>query len=165
MAEEDELQALNHALTVCGATQAAMNGLRTNQGLTSLEALMMLGENDVRDMITSINRSGRAEQKIGAFVAKGIQALNYWCKQQESQGLALDAQEFNKDVMMKAIRHMNIMKQQGETISLPLPQGEFKPHQWVSWHDRVMNYFDGQKGQSGIPLSYVVRRQTPPQGL
>ena len=61
--------------------------------------------------------------------------------------------------MQQQIAEMNVDFSEEATKSTidKLFPAKFDPHKFISWTDSVTNFLDGIRGESNVPISYVVR--------
>ena len=92
------------ALTRCGATDAQRDSI-INEGFTGMSDLLYMEDKDVDSMMANISRlrANQGGMRIGAILTKKVKALVYWAKEQERQGLDLDANRFTIDEMKETL--------------------------------------------------------------
>jgi hypothetical protein len=145
------------ALTLCGATNNQRDAI-VEEGFTSMEHLLIMKDKEVESMMTNITRL-RANQggiRIGGVLTKKVKALVYWAKEQQRQGLDLDANQFTQAKLTETLSRM--MVETGEDDSKPEPPAKFDVHKWVSWSKRLENYLWQVKGKNNAPLIYIIRK-------
>jgi hypothetical protein len=104
MALLDE-QGVRHALDVCSASNEQIDSI-VDKGLEQMADLLILEEEDIGRMMTNITRlpANRGGTRIGAVVTKKVQALAYWCKEQNRQDKDLDANRFTDEEPMATLQ-------------------------------------------------------------
>ena len=127
------------ALTVCGCTNEQRNALR-GEGFSTMSDLLMIQAKDVTTMCSNLTRPTltRGGCRIGMVVIKKIEALVNWCHDREVEGLPLDANDFNIDVMSNYVMKAQL-EDAGDLIS-PEPPKDYKVLKWVSWAKKFETY-------------------------
>jgi hypothetical protein len=156
MALLDE-QRVKHALEICGANDEQIDSI-VDEGLEQMADLLILEEEDIGRMMTNITRlpANRGGTRIGAVVTKKVQALAYWCKEQNRQDKDLDANRFTDEELLAALQRLAV--ETGEDTTKPDLPTKFEPNKWVSWSKNVENYLWQLKGRNSTPLIYVIRK-------
>jgi hypothetical protein len=97
MAEEGE-DKVKIALAVCGALDKQIDSI-LRVGFDGMQDLLILYDKEIADVMTGktrlpMNRGGR---RIGAILTKKCKGLAYSCREQQRQGLNLDANCFTEE--------------------------------------------------------------------
>jgi hypothetical protein len=154
---QDGIAGIITALTICGATAAQRTAI-VNEGFTGMADLLFMEEKEVENMMNNITRlrTNQGGTRIGAILTKKVKALVYWAKEQERQGLDLDADRFTANEMTATLGRMMVETVDDE--SKPELPTKFDVHKWVSWSKKLENYLWQVKGKNNTPLIYVIRK-------
>lgn len=151
------IQGVQLALTICGASVDQRNSI-INEGFNEMSDLLYITDSEIETMMSNITRLRAAQGgiRIGALLTKKVKTLAYWAKEQERQGLALDAYRFTQQEMTETLKAM--MVDAADDDSKPELPGKFEVHKWVSWSKKFENYLWQIKGRNNTPLAYVTRK-------
>jgi hypothetical protein len=107
------------ALGVCGANDDQKDAI-INEGFDGMSDLLILDEKDITDMMSVIRNLpvNRGGVRIGAVLTKKVKALVYWCREQKSQDLELDAYRFTEEELEATLQRM--AAETGERTKCPL---------------------------------------------
>ena len=93
---------------------------------------------------------------------KLLQALDWWVKHLMLRGKIIDLNNFNTDILADAIEKSGIdfedTRDGKRDLSNPK---EFSREKWSQWENIIYKYFTTRKKSHGVPLSYVIRKDTP----
>ena len=92
---------------------------------------------------------------------KCLQALAWWVTDLTLQGKIIDLNKFKTDILADAIEESRLDFEdtrdgKGELIK----NKEFSHEKWTQWEDSIYNYFTLSKNTCGLPLCYVIRKDT-----
>jgi hypothetical protein len=103
------------------------------EGFNGMRDLLILDDKELANMMTAITRLplNRGGHRIGAILTKKCKGLAYWCREQQRQGLDLDASiRFTEEELKGALERMAIEAIASKTKQ-ELPS-KFEAQKWVS---------------------------------
>jgi hypothetical protein len=105
MAEEGK-DGVKIALAICGASDEQIDSI-LREGFDRMRDLLILDDKEIANMMTAISRLqlDRGGHRIGAILTKKCKGLAYWCREQQRQGLDLDANRFTEESCFRTDGH------------------------------------------------------------
>jgi hypothetical protein len=161
MAEEGE-DGVEIALAICGASDKQIESI-LREGFDGMRDLLILDKKEIANKMTAITRLpalNRGGHRIGAILTKTCKGLAYWCREQQRQGLDLDANRFTEEELKVALNQMAIEAIASETK--PELPSKFEAQKWESWSKKVENHLSQVRGCHNTPLICVIRKARTP---
>ena len=107
---------------------------------------------------------GRGRVRIAQVRVKKLLGLVWWIKDQVRRGQEITPWECNSNICALSIAQYQIDKHtgyEGDTETVKNPDKTKKGTDWVQWLLSFENYLSGLKGTSGVPLTYIIRKELP----
>ena len=148
---EDLEQAFHQALMWIGFTNLAAREIR-GQGLDSILSLLMLTENDVKQMIKVLRDNGIIVQYMAQW---HLQVMHYWMKQTSHLGVHVNADMFTLAVV--EVFGLKMLAEQADKdadIDVKPPDKFIIGSKWSVFKEGFETFLNSQKGHGSIPLSY-----------
>ena len=150
----DLAQAFHEALMLIGLTDLAAREIQ-DQGLDSILSLLMLTENDVKQMVKVLRDNGII---VPYMAQQRLQVMRYWTKHLTHLGLPVDADMFTLAVV--EVFGQKMLAEQADKdvdINVKPPDKFMIGSKWSVFKEGFETYLNSQKGRGTIPLSYVIR--------
>ena len=105
--------------------------------------------------------ASRGGVSYGDRKIKCLQALDWWVTYLTMRGKIIDINNFENDILAGAIEESRIDFEDTTDGKggLSKPK-EFSHEKWTQWEDSIYNYFVSTKNSRGVPLSYVIRKDS-----
>jgi hypothetical protein len=147
-------------LTRIGFNTEALRNAIVSEGFTSINDLGDIRVKDVEDMCKKISgiSNARGGVRIGLVLVRRLKGLVYWVKDHLRRSQTPDGDNWNLDVCKTYIAAMDIERSCQDDDSKIDPPGKLKSHEWLQWDLKLINFLQSMAGTSGIPLSYVIRK-------
>ncbi len=155
----DPVTDLKTVLALCGITsEASKNKLIDLEGLSSIHDLAQISDVEVDNMAKRCEaRQGPNKVSFGLVRIKKFKAVTFWARKAKRAGKDLDVNELNAQKLSEWIDEMSLMKED-KTASDKLYPEKFNHQKFKSWALSFENYLDSKSGMSGVPLSYIIRK-------
>lgn len=152
---------MDQLLTVCGFSQANRNSVINTEGLNDVMTLATLSPQDVESLCVGLSKLAvnRGGSFIGAIKQKNMKALVWWARDRQSQGLAIDPQDWDAAALTNAIQLMNIEKEErnNDENNVPIPT-KFNAEDWSDDHFLFIQHLKSCPSSDGKrTLAYVSR--------
>jgi hypothetical protein len=153
---DNPIEHMREALIRLGLTAVTVTEF-TNNGITTLNHLRMLTEDDLGRLIKQIHQDNQ----------QFIHAVRFWANRMYILGQPFEIQAVTE---LLAETWAEIMKVEKEAATAPtdlikVPEQFKKDTKWKVWKESVTTYLHSKKGQASIPLAYIVREHDiAPQG-
>jgi hypothetical protein len=159
------VEAVDHVLEVCGFLTPANRASVRSEGFADISDFGMMKVTNFASMATRISRMRPAAGgfRFGEVHVRNLEALAYWVRDKQRRNELLVAREFTQAVRDQCRRDVDteyIEITQAEASKTTAP-AKFVATDWVSWEIVFANYLAGLYGVSGVPLSYVIRKNVP----
>ena len=153
-----DINGVRHCLTICGCNNDLREAIIA-EGVDKMAQLKYLRVKDVDDMskrITALpNNQGGA--RFGQIQANKVKALITWVKERISQGMDLDANDFDQDALDATMDRMEADDRDVDDEIAAKPEN-FDSVKWVQWRESFENYLSSLTSHNNVPLSYVIRK-------
>jgi hypothetical protein len=104
------------------------------------------------------NNAGGAT--YGDMRKKGLIGLAWWVTEKVRTGLPVDVTEFDNNGHRASIVEARIEHEEGKIDSQVDKPDKFKYEEWMEWEKSVYTYLLSMKNSLGVPLAYVVRKDS-----
>ncbi len=155
---------VERCLTLCGFTPEQQT-VWIGEGMETMGDMIIFRASDIPSIGQSLQRLSRAPRQPWLKLVK-LSGVVQWCSERRAQGLSLDARALDENILQSVIDRMHMRKDErdADDDGVPAPKA-FEPRKWVSWKLSFENYLSQQTSNQHVPLSYVLRSQTPPTDL
>lgn len=152
---------VEQVLLVCGATDAQVEAFETREQLDELQDYADLSSTELAATVSSLARRTNAEGKciIPTKLHKNIKALCFWARERVRQQLALDADEFDDDVLLETKALMKL-RDENAAAAPSIKPAKFTAAAWHDWHTAFITYLSNYKGTQLAELDYITREHT-----
>lgn len=156
-------------LTVCGLNQLQRDAVVTEGYWT----LARFGRNNAEDIdkfakrvtLLTVNRGG---VHFGQVQIQNLKGLLGWIRSHTRRGLVPDPAKFDEATMDRATdEYLNKDKKKVAPILAKVPE-KFKPHSlrgWATFFREIENYLASIRGETNVPLSYIIKKDRNPRDL
>ena len=158
--------AQNHVMTtlmVCGASPAEIGVFTAQDRWVQLANLAQLMPKDILTLAMRLERCNVTGGRIHLpmLVMRNIQALVYWCGEQERQnpGGAINLADFMA-VVLATPREKMTAKEEGKSDHPSIKPDKFDLKHWKHFV-KEFNVYLSNKGEQGAPLDYVIQADVP----
>jgi hypothetical protein len=104
------------------------------------------------------NNAGGAS--FGDLRMKGLIGLAWWVTEKVRTGATVDITEFDDDTRRSSIIEARVEYDEGKVESQVDKPSKFKYEEWTEWEKSVYNYLLSTKNSLGVPLVYVIRKDS-----
>lgn len=138
------------------------------EGFNTLESFKLITMKDIDAMVKSFAevRPANLQIRIPIVRVRRLKALVYWIKDCFRCGEPPVAAAFNEQAIEQALQQMEVEAQlleQAATVSKATSPGKLEgDKKWHDWDVAMENHLATILGTSGVPLSYVIRKQDIP---
>ncbi len=162
--EQAQRNDLEDALKVCRFSSAnSREAFIESQGLTCMEDLATIPIESVKRMITTHNSmqgntAAARVLKIGYLQQANLESLVWWLRDKTRRNLPIDVGEWDAMQLSSATELKEIEKRHLKSdneAELPEFEGGID---YYDWDKKAMNALAMERGATGIPLDYVIRR-------
>lgn len=162
-----EVQDLRTVLAACGLTQPQCDVLVNQEGFTSIASMGVLGgDGDVLEMAKRLAGRTQVDGRVilGTVQIKNLQALVYWVKDKLKRGQPLNAADWDAQAIITTMTSKDVEKEAKDNYQAPSVQdlGKFKPEDFETFEEGILNIWARTRGAQGEDLRYVVRPDNPP---
>lgn len=157
----NDIQGVRFVLTQCGMTGEQITRLIGTE-VNRLEDLAAISESDVEEQIKILARTQGEERVVpGLGVGSKVKAVVTLLHELKLSGDGiLNAYDISIPRLQEWQMESNIIIEGDDKITVSLPDN-FDYKHWVSFKDRMVNYFRQTMGARKIPLFYVIRGERP----
>jgi len=158
---------LRVCLENCEISEAQIQALR-QEGYLSLEDFAYNRYQDISEMAKRVQALpvDRGGVRFGQVHILKLKAFLWWLKDRLRRGLPLDLDDggFGEEQMTKSIQQYMAeeeMKDADDTVAKA--PDKFAPHSlqgWNTFNRELENYLSSIRGLSGVPLIYVIRKDS-----
>jgi hypothetical protein len=148
------IDAFHQALVRMGFTNLAANEI-VDQGLEDALALLLLTENDIKQMCKIVRDGGVV---IPFMAQQRLQTFRFWAHKRSRLGVVIDADMFTlavADVYGQMMIAEGAEKDTG--VEVKTPDKFIAGSKWAVFKEGFETYLNSQHGRGNIPLSYVIR--------
>ncbi|GAX09610.1 hypothetical protein FisN_38Lu038 [Fistulifera solaris] len=160
------IQGARFVLVQCGMTNAQITSLMGND-IVCLEDLAEIKEDDIDEHLKILSRASqnRGGMVLGLGVVPKVKALVSLLHELTRSGDGiLDAYKVSMPYLREWQKESKAVVIGDDKVDVTLPE-KFDHKDWVSFKDGLENYFRQTKGTRKIPLFYVIRGETHPEGV
>ena len=104
------------------------------------------------------NNAGGAS--FGDMRKKSLIGLAWWVTERVRTGLPVDVTQFDDDARSASIIEARVEHDEGKSESQVDKPDKFKYEEWTEWEKSVYTYLLSTKNSLGIPLAYVIRKDS-----
>lgn len=104
------------------------------------------------------NNAGGAT--YGDMRKKGLIGLAWWVTEKVRTGLPVDTTEFDDNARRASIVEARVEHEEGKIESQIDKPNKFKYEEWTEWEKSVYTYLLSTKNSLGVPLAYVIRKDS-----
>lgn len=104
------------------------------------------------------NNAGGAA--YGDMRKKGLIGLAWWVTEKVRTGLPVDVTDFDDDTRRASIIEARVEHDEGKIDSQIDKPNKFKYEEWTEWEKSVYTYLLSTKNSLGVPLAYVIRKDS-----
>ena len=137
-------------------------------GLNQFEDFRYLVDKDIRDMADDFGKRTQANGRIvfGMGRTKKLMGVMHWVQDCYRASDIPNHTSFNDEVLLEALGLAQVRKSDIDLVATnakAVDPGKFKDERkWPEWEKAFTNYLAVIPGVSGIPLSYVIRKEDTP---
>jgi hypothetical protein len=137
-------------------------------GINTPRKLGMMREKDLADMGKTI--SSLTQARGGVIISNAairyLGGLSFWIRDKIRRGQfdETDPANFTADVCEECISKMDYEtkdEKMSETVKSLHPGKVKNGKGWTQWELGFINYLTGIRGKTGVPLQYIIRKDTP----
>ena len=121
------------------------------------------------------DKSGRTQARGGTNwpdrKKKDLQGFAFYVTQRALEGTQVDVTTLDNGVHVLTLRTVReyyeaarVAEDKGDEVDMKKPD-VLKSEDWVQWEKSVIHYLNNTRNRKGVPLSYVIRGDTPPQNI
>ena len=151
---------LHHVFTVIGLDADEMTRLMAIEHFVGIADLGLYDAKEIARVVSDYAKLPPRQRIVfGLTRQKRFQAVAFWVRRQLRIGAMLDAFAITQHSNRQDIIAMNLETSEEATTQSTekLYPGKFDPMKCVPWTDAFRNFLDGIRGETGIPLSYIIR--------
>ena len=150
---------LDYALTLIGITIPAQRvRIVEREGLTTIADLGLFQSKEIETMATRYMKLPQLQRiDFGLLRLKRLKAVAHWARKQKRSNIPVDHHDLTAEVLVEMIEEMNLDEADYTLSTEKLYPSKFDAKKFKVWKTSYLNYLDSQKGENGVPLSYVVR--------
>ena len=90
-----------------------------------------------------------------------LQALAWWVTYLTLRGKSIDINNFKTDIISDDIEESWLNFEYTRDVKGELSKTKYSPHEKLTqWEDSIYKYFASRENSRGVPLSYVIRKDT-----
>jgi hypothetical protein len=151
---------VNQTLILCGfESPVARQHLIQREGFDSLDSFRDITDESVEGMARRNESYTPAAQRVhfGVNRINKMKAIIYWVRKCCCEGTPVDIASLNPGVVAAMCREKADSASETKRDDKLMYPPKFHPSKYISWAHMLENYLDSVKGQSKIPLSYIIR--------
>ena len=134
------------------------------QGVSNLDDLAMLTEQNIRDMGKRMYESGQTNFPI--IATQKLIVIHYWRRKLISSGQTANAADITIAMLTRESEayqsHKQLKEDRKQAEAVVKPDKFTKAEKWRTFHDALKAYLQGLEGISNVPLVYVIRQDAVP---
>ncbi len=138
--------------------------LRDQGGYGKLRDLNQWKHKDIRDWCNTMSTrpATRGRRTFGDLKIKQLQGIAWWVTDCILRNIPLDVDVFKaNEEEFRANAAYAYLEKEADDVSIDKPE-KFEYKNWIAWEESVYMYFDSLLNLRGVPLVYVIRKDTPP---
>ncbi len=151
-----------------GLSQLAAREFIVN-GITMMNRLRSLTSESLDRLIKQIHRDNQGAGLFLPFASQqNIHAIRFWANRMHIIGAAYDVNDVDEPLAEMWTESMKVEQETARSSGdlVKMPERFKKDTKWRVWKESIMTYLHSKKGQSSIPLAYIIReKDVPPQGV
>jgi hypothetical protein len=144
---------------LCGITDAAARAcLILAEGLDSLDEFGDATNDEIADMAkrNESRTTAAARVQLGMTRIKRLKAVAFWVRKQRREGVPVDVGNLTAAVINQMIAEKTLAPSAGKKDEKLFESEKFDPKHYKKWSRLMGNHLETIKGQTGIPLSYLI---------
>jgi hypothetical protein len=155
-----EHEEVNQTLILCGfESPVARQRLIQREGFDLLDSFGDIADESVEGMARRNESYTPAAQRVhfGVNRINKMKAIIYWVRKCRREGTPVNIASLNPGVVVAMRREKADSASETKRDDKLMYPPKFDPSKYISWARTLENYLDSVKGQSKIPLSYIIR--------
>jgi hypothetical protein len=151
---------MDQVLLLCGVTeQASRDRLIAFEGLDTLYEFSDATDADITDLAKRNESRTPANSRVqlGMTRIKRMKAVAFWVRKQRSEGIPVDVNNLTAAVIAATITEQTLTPSGAKKDEKMFEPEKFDSKRFKQWSRTMSNYLETIKGQTGVPLSYVIR--------
>lgn len=105
-------------------------------------------------------KTGNQRIHFGDLKKKSLTGLAWWVTERVRTGDPVNLQLFDEDARRQSIVEAKVERDNSKEESQATKPQKFKYEEWTEWEKSVYTYLLAEKNPMGIPLAYVVRKDS-----
>ena len=155
-------ESVHNVLTICGITAVAARNAVVQEGFATVAHFARVKSDDIDSMVKNLRSTRVGNQngvRIGAIPTKNMKALAWWARDKKRRGMNIVGDDFGEETLEEALINMELEETEDET-KVEAPGLLKSADDWISWELTLNNYLRSIRGTSGVPLAYIIRKDT-----
>lgn len=131
-------------------------------GYETADDLAFWSYSDISGWVTHKEKikSGNATILFGDMRKKNLTGLAWWITERVRTGLPVELAEFDDEARRQSIIEARVEHDDTKVETQATKPEKFKYEEWPEWEKSVYTYLLSSRNSMGIPMAYVIRKQS-----